>query len=99
MAASRGPSSRLPPPAAAPSTSTSGAWRRSLQRSSRKRENPCRFVSRSTLPYMVDIGGGHTMDRVSMALAWGGLAALVYLVYLVIEPFLVPLGWAGVLAV
>jgi len=48
---------------------------------------------------MLESGSGRAVDRVSMALAWGGLAALLYLVYLVIEPFLIPLGWAGVLAV
>jgi len=48
---------------------------------------------------MIDTGDSRHADRVSMALAWGGLVALLYLVYLVIEPFLVPLAWAGVLAV
>src|SRR5262245_48286968 len=38
-------------------------------------------------------------DRIASAVAWGGLALLVYLVYLVIEPFLIPLAWAGVLAI
>lgn len=38
-------------------------------------------------------------DRVGTALAWGLLALLLYLVYLIIEPFLIPLSWAGVLAV
>jgi predicted PurR-regulated permease PerM len=38
-------------------------------------------------------------DRIGSAVAWGGLALLVYLVYLVISPFLVPLAWAGVLAI
>lgn len=38
-------------------------------------------------------------DRIGSAVAWGGLALLVYLVYLVIEPFLIPLAWAGVLAI
>ena len=38
-------------------------------------------------------------DRIASAVAWGGLAILVYLVYLVIEPFLIPLAWAGVLAI
>jgi len=33
------------------------------------------------------------------ALAWALLAVLAYLVYLVVQPFLVPLAWAGVLAV
>jgi len=37
------------------------------------------------------------MDR--RALTWGGLALLFWLVYLVVEPFLIPLGWAAVLAI
>ena len=39
------------------------------------------------------------IDQVSAALTWGVLALLAYLVYLVVEPFLIPLGWAAVLAV
>jgi len=39
------------------------------------------------------------LDQVSVALMWTGLVALAYLVYLVVSPFLVPLGWACVLAV
>ncbi|HXD75665.1 MAG TPA: AI-2E family transporter [Vicinamibacterales bacterium] len=41
------------------------------------------------------------MDRraLNLALAWGGLALLLYLVFLVIAPFLTPLGWAAVLAI
>ena len=35
----------------------------------------------------------------STALTWGGIALLGYLLYLVVDPFLVPLGWACVLAV
>lgn len=38
-------------------------------------------------------------DRIGMALAWALLVLLLYLVYLIIEPFLIPLSWAGVLAV
>jgi predicted PurR-regulated permease PerM len=38
-------------------------------------------------------------DSVGVVLAWAGLAALAYLVYLVVRPFLIPLGWAGVLAI
>ena len=38
-------------------------------------------------------------DRLAIALAWVGLAALLYLVFLVVDPFLTPLGWAGVLAI
>ena len=39
------------------------------------------------------------LDQASVALTWGSLAVLTYLVYLVVEPFLIPLGWASVLAV
>lgn len=38
-------------------------------------------------------------DRIGAAVAWGGLALLIYFVYLVIAPFLIGLAWAGVLAV
>lgn len=38
-------------------------------------------------------------DSMGAALAWSGLALLLYLVYLVIKPFLIPLGWAAVLAI
>jgi len=38
-------------------------------------------------------------DRISAALAWGGLALLLWLAYLVVRPFLIPLGWSCVLAV
>lgn len=37
------------------------------------------------------------MDR--RALTWGGLALLLWLVYLVVRPFFIPLGWAAVLAI
>ena len=37
------------------------------------------------------------MDR--RALTWGGLALLFWLVYLIVRPFLTPLGWAAVLAI
>lgn len=37
------------------------------------------------------------MDR--RALTWGGIALLTWLVYLVLRPFLTPLGWAAVLAI
>lgn len=37
------------------------------------------------------------MDR--RALTWGGIALLIWLVYLVVQPFLIPLGWAAVLAI
>jgi predicted PurR-regulated permease PerM len=39
------------------------------------------------------------LDQVSIALSWASLAVLVYLVYLVVQPFLAPLAWAAVLAV
>lgn len=32
-------------------------------------------------------------------LAWGGIAVLAYSVYRILEPFLIPIGWATVLAV
>ena len=41
----------------------------------------------------------HTTDRVHDALTWGGLALLAWLVYLIVLPFLTPLGWAAVLAI
>jgi predicted PurR-regulated permease PerM len=37
--------------------------------------------------------------KLSLALAWAAAAVLAYLVYLVVRPFLVPLAWAGVLAI
>lgn len=40
-----------------------------------------------------------TTDRMHDALTWGGLALLVWLAYLVVRPFLIPLGWAAVLAI
>jgi predicted PurR-regulated permease PerM len=39
------------------------------------------------------------LDPAAGALTWGLLAVLSYLVYLVVEPFLIPLAWASVLAV
>jgi len=38
-------------------------------------------------------------DHFGVAVAWAGLAALAYLVFLVFQPFLNPLGWAAVIAV
>jgi len=38
-------------------------------------------------------------DRLSAALSVAALAALLYLLFLVIQPFLSPLGWAAVLAI
>jgi predicted PurR-regulated permease PerM len=37
-------------------------------------------------------------NPVSKVLTWLSLAVLVWLVYLILRPFLIPLGWAGVLA-
>jgi len=39
------------------------------------------------------------VDPFGIALMWGGMALLLYLVYLVVSPFLVPLGWASVFAI
>lgn len=44
---------------------------------------------------MQDRGG----DQVRTVLGWMGLALLLYLVYVVVRPFLIPLGWAAVLAI
>jgi predicted PurR-regulated permease PerM len=38
-------------------------------------------------------------EHFAAAITWASVALLAYLLYLVIEPFLVPLGWACVLAV
>jgi predicted PurR-regulated permease PerM len=38
-------------------------------------------------------------DQVRTVLGWIGLALLLYLVYVVVRPFLIPLGWAAVLAI
>lgn len=38
-------------------------------------------------------------DQFANAIRWAGIAVLAYLMYLVVEPFLIPLGWACVLAV
>jgi predicted PurR-regulated permease PerM len=38
-------------------------------------------------------------DQTSQVLHWVGLAVLGWLVFLVVRPFLIPLGWAAVLAV
>jgi predicted PurR-regulated permease PerM len=37
-------------------------------------------------------------DPFSGVLKWAGLALLLWLVYLILQPFLIPLGWASVLA-
>lgn len=39
------------------------------------------------------------LPQIASALAWGSLALLAYLLFLVVRPFLVPLGWGCVLAV
>ena len=38
-------------------------------------------------------------DRLAQLLFYGAVILIAYLVFLVFQPFLVPLGWAGVLAV
>lgn len=38
-------------------------------------------------------------ERLGQLLFYGGVILIGYLVFLIVEPFLVPLGWAGVLAV
>ena len=38
-------------------------------------------------------------DEVALVLRWGGLAVLALLVFLVVKPFFIPLGWAAVLAI
>ena len=38
-------------------------------------------------------------DQFANAIRWAAIAVLTYLMYQVVEPFLIPLGWAGVLAV
>ena len=47
---------------------------------------------------------GHQMSRpnfehVSTAITWASLILVMYLLFLVLQPFLVPLGWACVMAV
>ncbi|MGE0451119.1 MAG: AI-2E family transporter [Vicinamibacterales bacterium] len=39
------------------------------------------------------------LPQIAAVIRWAALALLVYLVYLVVRPFLVPLGWACVLSV
>ena len=48
---------------------------------------------------MPDSTQAPTIDRIGSVVAWGGLAVLLYLMYLVMEPFLIPLAWAGVLTI
>ena len=48
---------------------------------------------------MSDTSRAPTAERIKSVLAWGGLAVLLYLAYLVVEPFLIPLAWAGVLSI
>src|SRR5258705_7338172 len=42
---------------------------------------------------------GADRDRTSEVLHWAGLGVLGWLVFLVVRPFINPLGWAAVLAV
>lgn len=42
---------------------------------------------------------GADRDRTSEVLYWAGLGVLGWLVFLVVRPFIIPLGWAAVLAV
>jgi predicted PurR-regulated permease PerM len=45
------------------------------------------------------VNATHRGDEVAQVLRWGGLAVLAWLVFLIIKPFFIPLGWAAVLAV
>src|SRR6202035_514954 len=40
-----------------------------------------------------------TSDRLTTVLSYGALLLLIYLVFRIVEPFLVPLAWSGVLAI
>src|SRR5690242_9862115 len=40
-----------------------------------------------------------TSDRLTTVLSYGALLLLGYLVFLIVEPFLVPLAWSAVLAI
>ena len=40
-----------------------------------------------------------TSDRLTTVLSYGTLLLLIYLVFRIVEPFLVPLAWSGVLAI
>jgi predicted PurR-regulated permease PerM len=40
-----------------------------------------------------------TSDRLTTVLSYGALLLLIYLVYRIVEPFLEPLAWSGVLAI
>jgi predicted PurR-regulated permease PerM len=57
---------------------------------------PAPAHSRNRTDSMIERRDG---DAIGTALSWGGLAVLLYLVYLVVRPFLIPLGWAAVLAI
>src|ERR1700730_1944724 len=48
-----------------------------------------------TVPYTVTT----TSDRLTTVLSYGALLLLGYIVYLIFEPFLVPLTWSAVLAI
>src|SRR5258706_5613449 len=39
-----------------------------------------------------------TSDRLTTVLSYGALLLLIYLVFRIVEPFLVPLAWSAVLA-
>lgn len=53
---------------------------------------------RVSFPKMNTTGPGD-VDCISQALNWVWLALLAWLVYLIVRPFLIPLGWAMVLGV
>ena len=40
-----------------------------------------------------------TSDRLTTVLSYGALLLLIYLVFRIVEPFLEPLAWSGVLAI
>ena len=40
-----------------------------------------------------------TSDRLTTVLSYGTLLLLIYLVYRITEPFLIPLAWSAVLAI
>src|SRR5260370_2625387 len=40
-----------------------------------------------------------TSDRLTTVLSYGTLLLLIYLVFRIVEPFLEPLAWSGVLAI
>ena len=54
------------------------------------------YITRNTTTRMPETNSG---ERLSTVLFYGVVLLLAYLVFRVFEPFLVPLGWAGVLVV